>query len=69
MICTSREAFGKQCCAMNKPCEGEFCMAWRTYYVPNEKEYLPDFVDSGKGCCGLVYKADECFDKVDECFD
>lgn len=38
MICKPEEAKNYHCCAMPKMCEGDKCMAWKTYYAPGEQQ-------------------------------
>lgn len=64
MIVESSEAYAYKCCAMDKQCEGNRCMAWKIHWVVQAADQVafqkarfvpvPKFEDSGKGYCGLM---------------
>ena len=64
MLCKPEDAKNFKCCMMEKACEGDKCMAWRTHY--EEDPFAPQrfgfrnyplprpYVESDKGYCGMT---------------
>lgn len=65
-VCKSEEAGNYKCCTMDKPCDGNNCMAWVRKLkddpnAPVQRGFRnlpmpPIQIDSGFGYCGLVAK-------------
>lgn len=59
MICKPEDAKNYRCCAMDKPCDGDRCMAWRDEFAEDKaapKMLLEPFPlkNTGRGYCGLA---------------